>query len=232
MIENEAPQLTHHAMLIAWGQFAQGLGLVKQILAVPIHQKTRDHTPQAKIEEYLVANLAGLAHLKEISLSAHPLDQDKAVAQAWGQSSWADYSGVSRTLAGLTQQETEDILSVLARISQPYIDKEVIQAIKQAGRLILDGDLSGRPVSNTSRTYPEVTYGHMDDQMRLGYQAALVSLKSPTYGRLWLSVSQHPGDTVSCTKAEPMIRRSEAPFRLASYAASGIAAQTPAGFGR
>ncbi len=210
MSENNAPQLTHHAMLIAWGQFAQCVGLVKQILDVPIHQKTREHTPQAKIEEYLVANLAGLAHLKEISLAAHPLDQDKAVAQAWGQSSWADYSGVSRTLAGLTPQETENILSVLARISQPFIDKEVILAIKQGGRLILDGDLSGRPVSNTSRTYPEAAYGHMDDRVRLGYQAALVSLKSPTYGRLWLSVSQHPGDTVSCTEAEPMIRRSEA----------------------
>lgn len=210
MSENNAPQLTHHAMLIAWGQFAQCLGLVKQILAVPIHQKTREHTPQAKVEEFLVANLAGLAHLKEISLAAHPLDQDKAVAQAWGQSNWADYSGVSRTLAGLTSQETENILSVLARISQPFIDKEVILTIKQEGRLILDGDLSGRPVSNTSRTYPEVAYGHMDDQVRLGYQAALVSLKSPTYGRLWLSVSQHPGDTVSCTEAEPMIRRSEA----------------------
>jgi len=210
MSENNAPQLTHHAMLIAWGQFAQCVGLVEQILAVPIHQKTREHTPQAKVEEFLVANLAGLSHLKEISLAAHPLDQDKEVAQAWGQSRWADYSGVSRTLAGLSRQETDNILSVLARISQPFIDKEVIVAIKQEGRLILDGDLSGRPVSNTSRTYPEVAYGHMDDQVRLGYQAALVSMKSPTYGRLWLSVSQHPGDTVSCTEAEPMIRRSEA----------------------
>lgn len=210
MSENDAPQLTHHAMLIAWGQFAQCLGLIEQITAVPIRQKTVDHTPQAKIEEFLVANLAGLAHLKEISLAAHPLDQDQAVAQAWGQTRWADYSGVSRTLAGLTKQETEQILSVLACISQPFIDKEVILAIRQEGRLILDGDLSGRPVSNTSQTYPEAAYGHMDDRVRLGYQAVLVSLQSPTYGRLWLSVTQHPGDTVSCTEAEPMIRRSEA----------------------
>jgi len=53
------------------------------MLAVAIQQKTIDHSPQAKILEFLVANLAGLAHLKEISLAAHPLDQDKAVAQAW-----------------------------------------------------------------------------------------------------------------------------------------------------
>jgi len=210
MSENDGPQLTHHAMLIPWGQYAQCLGLTEQMSAVAIQQKTIEHSPQAKVLEFLVANLAGLAHLKEISLAAHPLDQDQAVAQAWGQTSWADCSGVSRTLSCLKPQETENFTRVLARISQPFFDKEAVLALRQEGRLILDGDLSGRPVSDTSRTYPEVAYGHMDDQVHLGYQAALVSMQSPTYGRLWLSVSQHPGDTVSCTEAEPMIRRSEA----------------------
>lgn len=210
MSENTAPQLTHHAMLIPWGQFGHCLGLIEQLLAIPMQQKTVDHSPQAKVLEFLVANLGGMAHLKEISLAAHPLDQDDAVAQAWGQASWADCSGVSRTLTSLTASETEAILGVLARISQPFFDKEAMLSIRQTGRLILDGDLSGRPVSATSRTYPDVAYGHMDDQVRLSYQAALVSLQSPTYGRLWLSVKQHPGDTVSCTEAEPMIRRSEA----------------------
>jgi len=210
MSENDAPQLTHHAMLIAWGQFAQCVGLIQQIEAVSIRQKAVDHTPQAKVLEFLLANLAGLAHLKEISLAAHPLDHDNAVAQAWGQVSWADYSGVSRTLATLDAQETQAILNVLQRISAPFFEKEVVLALRQEGRLILDGDLSGRPVSNTSCTYPEVAFGHMDDEVRLGYQAALVSFYSPTYGRLWLSVSQHPGDTVSCTQAEPMIYQSEA----------------------
>lgn len=53
MSENEAPLLTHHAMLIAWGQFAQCLGLVKQIEAVPMHQKAVEHSPQAKVLEFL-----------------------------------------------------------------------------------------------------------------------------------------------------------------------------------
>jgi len=50
----------------------------------------------------------------------------------------------------------------------------------------------------------------MDDEIRLGYQAALVSLQSPTYGRLWLSIAHHPGDTVSCTQAEALILAAEA----------------------
>ena len=210
MSENDTPQITHHAILIPWGQFAQCLGFVKQVEAVPIGQKAVHHSPQTKVLEFLVANLAGLCHLKEISLAANPLDQDQAVAQAWGQDGWADYSGVSRTLAALTQEEVAQILVVLQQVSQPFIDKEAILALRQTGSLVLDGDLSGRPVSNTSHSYPEVAYGHMDDRIRLGYQAALVSLQSPTYGRLWLTVTQHPGDTVSCSEAEPMIRRSEA----------------------
>jgi len=210
MSENDTPQITHHAILIPWGQFAQCLGFVKQVEAVPIGQKAVHHSPQTKVLEFLVANLAGICHLKEISLAANPLDQDQVVAQAWGQDGWADYSGVSRTLAALTQKEVAQVLAVLQQVSQPFIDKEAVLALRKTGRLVLDGDLSGRPVSNTSHSYPEVAYGHMDDRIRLGYQAALVSLQSPTYGRLWLTVTQHPGDTVSCTEAEPMIRRSEA----------------------
>ncbi len=87
---------TEHAMLVVWGEFAQSIGLVKQMTDIPIHQKERDHSAQRKILEMLVATLAGLPYLQDISRSAHPLDQDRAVAEAWGQSAWADYSGVSR----------------------------------------------------------------------------------------------------------------------------------------
>jgi hypothetical protein len=50
----------------------------------------------------------------------------------------------------------------------------------------------------------------MDDEIRLGYQAAVVSLASPTYHRLWLSSAHHPGDTVSCTQAEALVIAAEA----------------------
>ena len=44
----------------------------------------------------------------------------------------------------------------------------------------------------------------------LGYQVAVVSLQSPTYGRVWLSGAHHPGDTVSCTQAEALVGAAEA----------------------
>src|SRR5438105_5913180 len=86
-----------------------------------------------------------------------------------------------------------------------------LQALSAQGKRVrLDGDLTGLPVANTSRTYPHAAFVHMDDDIRLGYQAGLVSLESPTYGRLWLSVTHHPGDTVSCTQAEALVLAAEA----------------------
>ena len=182
---------TEHALLVLWGQYAQHLGLIAALDAVSLHQKVRSHRPQAKVLEFLVAILAGLPHLQDISRDGHPLDQDTAVAQAWQQPAWADYSGVSRTLQSLTEAEARRIGQVLDEISQPFIDQEVMEALCRQGHLVYDGDLTGRPVSDTSTTYPGAAYGHMDDAVHLGYQAALVSLRSPRYQRLWLAVEPH-----------------------------------------
>lgn len=210
MSQNDLETRTQHAMLVIWGQFAHCIGLPGPFQAVKLHQKTVQHSPQTKVLEFLVSILAGLEHMQDISRSAHPLDQDLAVAKAWGQPGWADYSGVSRTLAGLTQAEAEQIAAVVEQISRPILAEEVMRALQTSGRLSYDGDLTDRPVSNTSTTYPGVAFGHMGDGLRLGYQAAMASMHSPTYGRFWLSVEQHPGDTISCSQAEAIVRAAEA----------------------
>jgi len=206
--QTEEPCLTHHAMLAAWGQYAQAMGVIDAIEAIQMQQKTVDHRPQTKVLEFLVAILGGFAYLKDISLSAHPLDQDAVVARAWRQPGWADHSGVSRTLSQLSEIEVQAIEAALDQISQPLIDREVMLAAG-SGRIVLDGDLSPRRVSNTSQTYSEAAFGHMSDQVGLGYQAALVSMVSPTFGRLLLSVAQHPGSTVSSTQAEALVFAAE-----------------------
>ena len=177
---------------------------------MPLHQKTVTHRPQTKILEFFVAILAGLKHLKDLSRSAHPIDRDEAVAKAWRQSCWADSSGVSRTLSELTREEAEQVANALDRMTQPIVAEEVMKALQLAGRLTYDGDLTDRPVSSRSTTCPNVAYGHMGNALRLGYQAAMVSLHSPTDGRFWLSVVFHPGNTTSCTQAEAMVLAAEA----------------------
>ena len=228
-----AEQETQHGLLCVWGQFAQEIGLISGIKAVSLAQKTYEHSPQAKVLENLVAILSGAKHLQDISLSAHPLDKDLALAQAWGQSGWADYSGVSRTLRGLSWTEVRAIAAVLEQVGQPLIDQELKLLREQGQSIWVDGDLTGIPVSNTSRTYPNAAYGHMDDEIRLGYQAGITSMHSPTYGRLWLSVEHHAGDTVSCTQAEALILAAEQrtglrPRRRTELLKTRIAACQPA----
>jgi hypothetical protein len=223
-------QYTQHAFLVAWGWFAEQIGLIQPLQAVSLKQKPYHHRPQTKVLEFLVAILAGLPHLQDISRAAHPLDRDQAVAQAWGQPAWADYSGVSRTLSGLSWEEVRQIVQVLEQISQPYLTTE-LQVLRTSGnRVCLDGDLTGIPVSNTSRTYPHAAFGHMDDDIRLGYQAGVVSLQSPTYGRLWLSVAHHPGDTVSCTQAEALVLAAEARLGLRPRRRTDLLCQRMAAF--
>lgn len=103
-------------------------------------------------------------------------------------------------------------------------------ALRDCAVLIYDGDLTGHPVSNTSTSYPGAAFGWMSDEMRLGDQAALVSMHSQTYGRLWLSVKQHAGDTVASAQAEAMVRAAEAstqvrPRRRAELLAQRVAVQ-------
>src|SRR4030042_1796997 len=106
MSNKEPPvQQTQHAFLVAWGRFAAEIGLIKAIQAVKLKQKKYTHEPQTKVLEFLVATLAGLKQLQEISLAAHPLAKDQAVAEAWGQPGWAAYTGVSRTLSSLSWAE-------------------------------------------------------------------------------------------------------------------------------
>jgi hypothetical protein len=208
--ENLHQQETQHAFLVAWGWFAQHIGLIQAIHNVPLHQKTYKHSPQTKILEFLVALLGGLPYLQDISRAAHPLDQDQAVAQAWQQPAWADYSGVSRTLSTLNMEEVQALVRAIEQVEQPLIDAELARLRQQGERIVYDGDLTGLPVSPGSHTYPNAAFGYMDDEIRLGYQAAVVSLQSPIYRRLWLSGQAHPGDTVSCTQAEALVLAAEA----------------------
>jgi hypothetical protein len=201
--------LTSHALLVAWGIYARQLGLIGGVMGIEIKQQTYRHRPQTKVLEFLVAMLAGLPHLQDISRAAQPLDQDGAVAEAWQQPGWADYSGVSRTLQALGQSEAEAIVAELERISQSFVAAEIELALQQSGSLLYDLDLTGRPVSNSSESYPGAEFGYMSDGLFLGYQAALISLQSPTYGRLWLAVTPHPGDTVSCNELRRMVQTAE-----------------------
>ena len=210
MSKNEDSLLTQHAMLVVWGQFAQAFGLIQGVMEVPIGQKTVEYSPHTKILEFFIAILAGLKHLQDLNAAAEPIVKDEAVARAWLQPGWAHHSGVSRTLTAMTQAEAEQITQVLEKLEQPIINREVMLALASQDRLMFDGDLTARPVSDTSTDYPGAAFGHMGgDTLGKGFQSSQVSVRTPTYGRLLLSSALNPGDVVSSSQTEALVQAAE-----------------------
>lgn len=188
---------TQHGLMVAWGRFAQHIGLLDGLMQVPVPQKMVRHAPQKKLLEFQMAILAGVEYLQDINAGPHPLVRDRTVAQAWGQDGLAHYSAVSRTLAACDRETVAAVQAVLDTISQPFIRQVVDDVLLRDGYLTLDLDLMGRSVSDTSQSYPEAAFGWMGNGVGLGYQMAQVSMPTERYGRQWLAGFHHPGDTVS-----------------------------------
>jgi len=189
--------VTEHALLVLLGQFAQHLGLLELLSAVPIAQKTVDHRPQTKLIEFLVAILAGVGQLQELNDAPSPLVRDTAVHAAWGQPAFAHFSGVSRTLAAADAATLQAVLDALAQVSRPFIDREVLHLLRTAQGLTLDIDLTGRVVSPTSTDYPDAAFGWMDDAVAKGYQSVISSLSGGPSGRLLLASQRYDGRATS-----------------------------------
>jgi hypothetical protein len=207
----ELPQgiLTQHALMVVWGEFAYEIGLIPRMLQVPIPQKSVVHTPQAKVLTFLMGILTGITHLKDLNEGPHPLAHDWPAIRAWGLDSLAHYSGVSRSVAACDQTTQDAITQVLHEVEQPFVDQEVALLLPKMKALLLDLDLTHRQVSNTSTTYPDAQFGWQGNEVGLGYDAALVTLTSLSYGRLFLSGFHHPRNTMSLPRLQKMIYAAE-----------------------
>lgn len=189
---------TQHAMLIVWGHFAQSIGLTDRLKGLPIGQKTVTYPPAAKLTEFLIGLLAGNEYLTDLSEAASPLVKDLEVAAAWQLSSLAAASSVSRTLKACDDRTVAALQVALEAVSHPFLHRAISDLRERNEVFLLDADLTGLPVSSTSRTYPGAAFGYMDGKIRLGYQLAQVCLQTDLFGRQWLSAHHHPGNTVSC----------------------------------
>jgi hypothetical protein len=188
---------TQHAMVIVWGHFARTIGLLERLAQVPMAQKTVLRAPHEKLVEFLLGLLTGIEYLIDLSEGAAPLVRDAEVAAAWNLHALADASGVSRTLWACDEQTVQVLESQLDAVGQPFLDRAVSDLRQRHVPLVLDADLTGRPVSSTSQTFPGAAFGYMDGEVRLGYQLAEICLRTDLFGRQWLSAQHHPGDTVS-----------------------------------
>jgi hypothetical protein len=188
---------TDHALLVLLGAYAQDLGVIDHLAQMPLAQRTHTHAPQDKLIQFLVGILGGLDYLQYFDTAAHPLTRDPLVAQAWNQTAFAHYSGVSRTLAAADADTLTAVTQRLRAITQPLVDAEVLALLQSDQPLWLDVDLVGRSVSPTSTSYPDADFGWMDDGVAKGYQTALTSLAGGSSGRILLSSQRYPGRTHS-----------------------------------
>ena len=200
---------TQHAMLIVWGHFARTIGLWAQLAQVPIAQKTVIRAPHEKLVELLLGLLTGIEYLTDLSEGAAPLVKDAEVAAAWKLSRMADASGVSRTLWACDEQTVTVLEAQLDAVGQPFLARAVSDLRQRNAPLLLDADLTGRPVSSTSQTFPGAAFGYMDGEVRLGYQLAEICLHTELFGRQWLSAQHHPGDTVSAPCLLDLVQAAE-----------------------
>jgi len=197
-------------MLVAFGEFLEQHGLIDRLMKVPIPQRTRTFAPQTKLVEFLAGIMSGSEHLEDLNDGPRPLAKDAIVARAWGQTGFAHYSTVSRTLEACTEETVASVEQAINEFSRPFIRTAVQDLLRRGEAIVYDFDLTGQAVSSTSTTYPGVAFGWMNDGVKLGYQLARVCLSPRERERVWLAGFHHPGDTVSSACLQELVRAAEA----------------------
>ena len=169
-------QATKHAMLIPWGRFSRHLRLGERLRAAVAPRCHQDATPAGDLVlEFGLASLAGYTYLEDLNLGSHPLAKDQAVQDAWG-IQFRHYTTVSRYLYKLNESDTQRVQAELEAIMQPYVRSAAHAVLCQQEYLTLCGDLTGRPVSAYSSTYPpDAVFGYMANQLKKGHQREIVA---------------------------------------------------------
>lgn len=202
-------QLTQHGMLVPWGRFARHLQLSERLREAVQIKRHQDATPAGDlILEFGLAALAGYDHLQDLNLGAHPLAGDQAVADAWD-IEFRHYTTVSRLLYELDEETVKQVEAELEAMMRPYLCQAVNEVLRHQEYLTLCGDLTGRPVSAYSVTYPpDTVFGYMANQLCQGHQASLVTLKGQRH-RVHVLASHHAGNTVSGACLQDMVAETE-----------------------
>src|SRR3972149_6290634 len=194
--QGQSVVVAEHGLLVAYGQFAKGVGLIKEIEQVPFKMKTVDHSPADKVAELLCHILSGGMHINELGRSANPLGGGEVVAQAWGQQSFASSSGVSHLLHAVSSDTVKAFKAAVGQVIQPY--RQRILRELSPSLVVVDFDLLGLVVSDQAMTYEDAGFGYLGEinGVGKGYQFARAQLQGPK-GAMGLGGVLHPGRTVS-----------------------------------
>lgn len=151
--------------LVPTGHYAQKIGLIDLFKEhLKIKMKTIHHTPVEKIIELFISMISGCPDVKTVNNRLVP---DKLAAAAWCQKQFADQSQVSEVLHRITPEN----LLQLEGIFQILFDEQSLARRHPPNEwLIVDVDMTGLPVSPSSRTYEGATFGFMQKDKGKGYK--------------------------------------------------------------
>jgi hypothetical protein len=201
-------QRTEHGMMVVWGYFSRVLHLAERLRQKVLMPRHHENIPAADlILEFGLLLLSGSTQLQDLNQGPRPLTKDEVVREAWDLQ-WGHCTSVSRILKVATAEPVAEVVAVLDNISQPFIEQEVAAVALRGQGLLLYADLSGRPVSAYSESYPEARWGHMGNSLALGHQHAVISLQGRAY-RIQLAGFLHPGDVVSQHCVRELIQAAE-----------------------
>jgi len=151
--------------LVPTGHYAQKIGLIdlfKQRLKIKM--KTIHHTPVEKIIELFVSMISGCPDIKTVNNRLVP---DKLAATAWCQKQFADQSQASLVLHRITP---ENLLQLEEIFQTLFHEQSLARRHPRNKWLVVDVDMTGLPVSPSSRTYERATFGFMQKEKGKGYK--------------------------------------------------------------
>ena len=149
--------------------------------ALNISMKTCDHTPQEKLQEILVAIMAGCRSLSQVNTRIRP---DRALAHAWQRLSFAEQSNLSRTLDALKAEHITQLQAASLQLLQKHSQlrqhdwkQQVILDVDPTSLLTSRRAEGGRKgwVSGQRQRYCR----HVIRFMLAGYHESLLSLIYP-----------------------------------------------------
>ncbi len=131
-----------HVPLAALGYALRRAGVLTPLQEITLPMKTLTHSPGDKLIEALVLVLAGGRATAQADLLLRP---NRGLAQAWGQSQFAQQSTLADTLDAFDETSLATLRTAAECIWQSHSQAQ--QHDFRSGWLWLDDDLTGLPAS-------------------------------------------------------------------------------------
>lgn len=151
--------------LVPTGHYAQEIGLIDLFKEhLKINMKTVHHSPVEKVIELFVSMIAGCPDVKTMNNRLVP---DRLAAAAWGQEQFADQSQVSQVLHRISPQNLLQLEEIFHSL---FSQRSLARRHPVDEWLVVDLDMTGLPVSPSSKTYEGAAFGFMQEETGKGYK--------------------------------------------------------------